>query len=84
MHGNILDGGSLLHTVIWQKGKKYYEICNNYVDYVIKHHGTTVVFDGYDDKPSTKDTTHFRRTVGKQGLSVHFSGEMKLNMKMFC
>ena len=79
----ILDGGSLLHKVMWVKGKTYYEVCNNYVDYVIKHYGegTTVVFDGYDDKASTKDSTHVRRTKGKQGISVHFTGEMKLNMK---
>ena len=43
--------------------------------------GTTVVYDGYDGKPSTKDTTHVRRTKGKQGIAVHFTGEMRLNMK---
>ena len=42
----------------------YSEVCDSYVDYVIKHYGkgTTVVFDGYDGTPSTKDTTRVHRT----------------------
>ena len=39
------------------------------------------MFDGYDGKPSTKDTTHVRRTKGKKSISMHFTGKMKLNMK---
>ena len=79
----VLDGGFLLHRISWAKGQTYNEICDSYVDYVIKHYGegTTVVYDGYDGKPSTKDTTHVRRTKGKQGIAVHFTGEMRLNMK---
>ena len=79
----VLDGGSLLHRISWAKGQTYNEICDSYVDYVIKRYeeGTTVVYDGYDGKPSTKDTTHVRRTKGKQGIAVHFTGEMRLNMK---
>ena len=58
----VLDGGSLLHRISWAKGQAYSEICDSYVDYVIKcyEEGTTVVFDGYDGKRSTKDTTHVR------------------------
>ena len=79
----VLDGGSLLHRISWAKGQTYSEICDSYVDYVIKRYGegTTVVFDGYDGQPSTKDTTHVRRTKGKQGIAVHFTGEVRLNMK---
>ena len=53
------------------------------MDYVIKRYGegTTVVFDGNYGKPSRKDTTHVRRTKGKQGIAVHFTGKMRLNMK---
>ena len=29
----------------------------------------------------TQGTTHVRRTKGKQGIVVHFTGEMRLNMK---
>ena len=79
----VLDGGSLLHKVLWTKRKTFNEIFNLHVDYVIKNYreGTTIVFDGYDGNPSTKEVTHIRRTKGKQGISVRFTGEMKLNMK---
>ena len=55
----------------------------SYLDYVLKQYGegTTIVFDGYDRRPSTKDTVHVSRTKSKKGISVHFTGEMKLNMK---
>ena len=53
------------------------------MDYVLKQYGerTTIVLDGYYGKPFTKDTTHVRRTKSKKGISVHFTGEIKLNMK---
>ena len=38
-----------------------------------------VVFDGYRI-PSTKYTTHQRRTGGKVGIEVTFTGDMKLTM----
>ena len=65
------------------KGKTCNEICDTYVGNVLKRYGegTTIVFDGYNGKPSMKDTTHVRRTNGKKGISVHFAGEMKLNIK---
>ena len=79
----VLDGGWLLHRVSWTKGKTCKEICDTYVEYVLKlcGVGATIVFDGYDGKSFTKATTHFGRTKGKKGISVHFTGEMKLNMK---
>ena len=53
------------------------------MDYILKQYGegTTIVFDGYDGKPSTKDTIHVGRTKSKKGIYVHFTAEMKLNMK---
>ena len=79
----VLDGESLLHKVYLTKGKTFNEIFNLYVDYIIKNNGegTTIVFDGYDGNPSTKDVTHICRTKGKQGISVRFTEKMKLNMK---
>ena len=51
-------------------------MCDSCVSYVVKRYGegTIVVFDKYDGKPSTKDTTHVRITKGKQGIAVHFYG----------
>ena len=39
-----------------------------------------VVFDGYPDIPTTKDTTHIRRRSSKTGRSVNVTPLMKLNM----
>ena len=58
----VLDGGFLLHHVPWIKGSTYGKIADSYVDYTRRNYGTaTVVFDGYQDGPSTKDSTHQRR-----------------------
>ena len=58
----ILDGGSLLHRVPWTKGSMYGTIADLYVEFTLRNYGTaTVVFDGYQDTPSTKDSTHQRR-----------------------
>ena len=72
-----------LHKVPWEKGRTYDEICSSYVKYVLKHYGkgTMIVFDGYDGTPSTKDTTHIRRSKGKLGKPVAVKGNMILNMK---
>ena len=45
------------------------------------HYGqAVVVFDGYEAGPSTKDSTHQRRT-GCEGRKVTFSLSMKLQLK---
>ena len=40
----------------------------------------TVVFDGYEEGPSTKDCEHPRRS-GVSGPSVNFDSDMVLNLK---
>ena len=80
----VIDGGSLLQKIQgWPKGSTFKSICKLHKDYVLKHYGagTTVAFDGGYDKPSTKDTTHLRRTKFRQGVVVHFSENMIFNMK---
>ena len=47
----VIDGGSLLHQVSWNKNCFFSEIINQYCNYL----GNTVVFDGYDNDESTKD-----------------------------
>ena len=34
----VVDGGSLLHRIPWQKGSTYNIICQKYTDYVIQHY----------------------------------------------
>ncbi len=52
-----------------------------YIDHVLHKYGTgaTVIFDGYTGEPSTKDTTHLRRSKGQIGKTVKFTGNMILN-----
>ena len=66
----------------WKKGQTFKEICERYVEFVLSNYGvdTKVVFDGYPLEPTTKDTTHFRRSKGKKGKLVKFLLNSKLSM----
>ena len=84
---HVLDGGLLLHRVPWQLGTRYGEIATFYADFAIRHYGpaTTVVFDGYEEGPSIKDTTHQRRGRNMHPV-VSFTAETELSGKKeeFC
>ena len=55
----------------------YDAICQQYVRYGASHYGSpTIVFDGYSDGPSTKDSTQHRRSRTYVGATVLFSGSM--------
>lgn len=45
---NIVDGGFLLHRVIWKQNSTYSTICASYINCIQRHYGQncTVVFDG--------------------------------------
>lgn len=47
----VIDGGYLLHRVVWPSGKKFNEITEIYKKYILRHFGSSihVVFDGYSD-----------------------------------
>ena len=78
----VLDGGSLLHRIPWQRGTTYNDICRQYTSYVTRKYGCAiVVFDGYQDTMSTKDSTHQRRTGGHVGPTVDFSSDMIMKSK---
>ena len=60
----VLDGGALLHRIIWHHGLTFKEICHVYIKYVLCKYGKCViVFDGYSEQHSVKDMTHLRRGV---------------------
>ncbi len=77
----MLGAGALLHRIIWpHRFPIYQEICAFYCGYLSRNFGpAVVVFDGYRI-PSTKYATHQRRTGGKVGIGVTFTGDMKLTM----
>lgn len=47
----IIDGGYLLHRVVWDREETFDVIFEKYVHYIHKHFGCNVivVFDGYND-----------------------------------
>jgi len=72
----VIDGGSLLQKIPWQKDGTFGSICDQYYQYLFqKYSNTTVVFDGYKNGPSTKDITHVRRNNGNVGTPVRFTLE---------
>lgn len=78
----VLDGGALIHKIPWTKGSTWDDILQSYAKHVATKYGkATVVFDGYDGSPSTKDCTHMRRTGGCIGSEVYFDETMKLQTK---
>ena len=54
-----------------------------YIDYVIRKYGVNsiVLCYAYPEEPSTKDSAHWRRSKGKVGRLVIFSGSIKLSAK---
>ncbi|CAH0552820.1 unnamed protein product [Brassicogethes aeneus] len=67
---HVVDGGFLLHKVIWQKNETVEEIMNKYLRNVEKHYvaSSYIVFDGYPEiKKSVTATTVPAATSTKRG-----------------
>ena len=78
---HVLDGGSLLFHLPWTRGSTYEAIFNLGVQYVLhRYNKATVVFDGYEDGPSTKDCIHVRHGgIGYQ--TIDFQCHMVMTSK---
>ena len=65
----VLDGGSLILRLPWQKKTTFKHIINLYSHHIKKKYdkSVTIIFYGYPNNPTTKDQTHQRR---KPGTSV--------------
>ena len=56
---HVIDDGALLQRVPWPRGYTVAVICKLYVEYVNqRYQRCTIVFDGYEEGPTTKDPTH--------------------------
>ena len=78
----VLDGGAILHRVPWPRGSTYESVSHLYVMYVTqKYGGAAIVFDGYNDDPTTKDTTHLRRTGDCVCVTAHSASGMMIKSK---
>ncbi|KAL8602370.1 hypothetical protein ACOMHN_022883 [Nucella lapillus] len=73
----VLDGGSLLHKLPWQRGSTYNQLAEMYAEFVArKYKKVTIVFDGYSTQQTTKAATHVRRHG--TSVQVNFTGDMIL------
>ena len=78
----VLDGGALLHRVPWPRRSTYESVSHLYVRYVTQKYGAAaIVFDRYNDDPTTKDATHLRRTGDCVGVTVRFASRMVIKSK---
>ncbi|GBL88779.1 hypothetical protein AVEN_158909-1 [Araneus ventricosus] len=63
----MVDGGHLLHKIVWRQQATFGAIADRYVQYLNNKYGQdmAVIFDGYpdDDKKSTKNCERFRRAA---------------------
>jgi len=68
----VLDGGCLLHRVVWPPDSTYAEIVSHYVQYVKRHYGHKchIVFDGYSVAPTPKDLEHERRRESRMSPDI--------------
>ena len=75
----VIDGGCLLHTVIWPVKSTYKEVCETYASYTEKQYGvgSTIVFDGYRSQTSTKVAEQQRRETKSISKDILFDMDMK-------
>lgn len=82
----VIDGGFLLHRVVWKNGETFQLILTKYVDYLKRHYNrsaTSVVFDGYpEDQPtkSIKSAERLRRSKRHTTPEVIFTELMVVTM----
>ncbi|GBM96978.1 hypothetical protein AVEN_184918-1 [Araneus ventricosus] len=69
----VVDGGHLLHKIVWRQQATFGAIAERYVQYLNNKYGQDIaaIFDGFsdDDKKSTKNCEQLRRTA-------HFSPDV--------
>lgn len=65
---HVVDGGYLLHRVVWQQKETFENITNKYVEYVQRHYQphSIIVFDGYPDGAAMKSTKYAERLRRQQ------------------
>lgn len=64
----VIDGGFLLHKVMWRKNGTFLQIFEDYSAYVCKHYSShaTIVFDGYSNNYfGVKSYERYRRIRNK-------------------
>lgn len=70
----IIDGGHLLHVVVWLTPLTYKGVVDLYTKYIISHYSQgriIVVFDGYGDKQTTKSLEQCSRAMVKTSVDIN-------------
>lgn len=77
----VLDGGKLLHSVVWSRPTTYNELYNRYTSHVVRLYSRScaVVFDGYPDTPTTKGEEQRRRSSRDQSCEILFEDSMTVS-----
>lgn len=87
---HVVDGGFLLHKVVWQKNDTVEEITNKYVRYVSSNYAPNsyIVFDGYPEcgntvaatkaSTSTKKMERLRRKTSDIVPELHYQSHTKI------
>ena len=78
----VLDGGSLVQRIPWQRGTTYNDIWRQYTNYVTRRYGHAIVaFAGYQEDLFTNDGAHERRKGGRAVPTVDFTRDMVMKYK---
>ena len=70
----IIDGGHLLHVVVWPTPLTYKTVIDLYMNYVVSHYNqgrTIVIFHGYGDKQTSKSQEQRRRAAVKSSADIN-------------
>ncbi|XP_031788953.1 uncharacterized protein LOC116417917 isoform X1 [Nasonia vitripennis] len=79
----VIDGGWLLHAVVWPHSQKFKEVFKLYLSYIIKHFGrrVTVVFDGYNNEYiGVKSYERYCRREKNVGADIDISEDKMVTM----
>ncbi|XP_057656427.1 uncharacterized protein LOC130893976 [Diorhabda carinulata] len=73
----VIDGGYLLHKVVWAGGQSFSSICESYISFVKSKYkdSAVVVFDGYPQE-GTKYAERERRSRQQMSVDVMFDKTM--------
>ena len=78
---HVIDRGSLLQRLQWDKGNSFGDICKSYIVYVHQNYvDPIVVFDGYST-PSTKDHAQIIRQKGVVDTTAVVTDDMIFTTK---
>ncbi|GBN69083.1 hypothetical protein AVEN_221789-1 [Araneus ventricosus] len=78
---SVLDGGSLIHRVVWPKQETFGDVYTTYLSYIKRHYGdeVTVVFDGYTESSvNTKVIERQRRRIKRTSREIIFNESIVL------